>query len=391
MRKAAFRLHSNKEYDIIGCTYIISEAHVNNISFCKKIFSVLLAMLLGVCASGAIGVIIPSAMYLSAVSVFSSALLAFLFGFAGFLPAVTMAAVMLISGFAVGSWVIPAYLFVIGILPGAVMIYGSQKGLKFFSQVRNALIAELIAFVVLLGALRVLTGQDFASFFKTMFDEMISEMPEDAKDLFAEYLNQIINQQNASETKVNTENILSFLSDGMEQTLSLMMPVAMVMYSVLNGAVGVLWMNWLRRRHGEDNVQFVPLRGWRLSKQIILGLVIIFIAVIIIGNRMAEAGLSARLIAGTAIVCAACIQASASFLSRLAMMGVTVRRRTIFLFVFFFLSMVYFPIYGIMSALFGSKGLFAPKVRYIGHDGTPQKPEDDISNKNEDDNDKEDE
>ena len=362
---------------------------MNNSSLGKKSLSVILALLLGICVSGAIGVIVPSGMYLSALSVFSSMLLSFMYGFAGMLPVIIMSLSMLVSGFLVGSWLIPAYLMIVGIFPGTVLIWGSKKGIKFFSQVRNALIAELIAFVALLLAIRLMTGQDFASFFKLMFDDMISGLSPEAKVEFAGYLNQIINPQNASETAVDTENILAFFSDGMEQTLSLMMPVALIVYSVLNGAIGVLWMNWLRHRHAEKNVQFVPLRGWRLSKQITLGLLIVFVAVLIIGNKTAEAGIAAKFMAISAIVCAACIQASASFLSRLSMMGVSAKKRTLFLIVFFLLSMVYFPFYGIMSALFGSKGLFTPKVRFVNHNGMPQKPEDSMENDEDENNDKE--
>lgn len=364
---------------------------MNNSSIGKKAISVTLALLFGVCASGGIGLIIPGGMFLSALSVFSSTFIAFLFGYGGFLPAAVMAITMLITGYIAGGWIIPGYLMIIGILPGAVMIYSSFKGIKFFSQVRNAMIAELIAFVLLLGAMRYLTGQDFASYFKAMFDEMIDLLSPEAKNGFAEYLNQIINQQNASEGFVNTENILAFFSEGMEQTLSLMMPVALVVYSVLNGAVGVLWMNWLRIRRNEENVQFVPLRGWRLSKQITLGLIIVFVAVLIIGNKAAEEGLSAQIMAGAAILCAASIQACASFLSRLAMMGVSSKKRTLFLVGFFLLTSFYFPYYGIMSALFGSQGLFTPKKRFANPNGDIEKTDETKDNENvEDNNDKED-
>lgn len=367
---------------------------MNNSSIGKKAVSVILALLLGVCVSGAIGVIMPGGIFLSALSVFSSMLLAFLFGFGGFLPATVMAVTMLVSGYVVGGWVIPAYLLIIGIFPGAVMIYSSHKGIKFFGQVRNAMIVELIAFVLLLGAMRYLTGQDFASFFKQMYDEMIASLPPEAKEGFAEYLNQLINPQNSPESAVNTENVLAFFSDGMEQTLSLMMPVALVVYSVMNGAIGVLWMNWIRQRHGEENVQFVPLRGWRLSKQITLGLLIVFIAVLIIGKRAAETGVSAQIMAGAAIFCAACIQASASFLSRLTIMGLSAKKRTLFLVLFFILTSFYFPYYGMMSALFGSKGLLTPKRRFVNRMGnfenTDVNPTDETDETQEDDNDKED-
>ncbi len=364
---------------------------MKNSSLGKKILSVILALLLGLCASGAIGALIPSCMYLSALSVLSSLLLAFLYGFAGMLPVIVMALSMLVSGFVFGSWMIPAYLTIVDIVPGAVMIWGSRKGVKFFYQVRNALIAELIVFVVLLSAIRMITGQDFASFFKAIFDEMIMALSPEEQSAFAEYLNQIINPETAFETEFNTENILAFFSDGMEQTLSIMMPVALILYSFVNGAIGVLWMNWLRYRHGEENVQFVPLRGWRLSKQITLGLLIVFVAVLIVGNKAQEAGVSAKIMVVTAIVCAACIQASASFLSRLSMMGVSAKKRTLFLIVFFLISMVYFPFYGIMSALFGSKGLFVPKIRMVNHNGMPERPEDDVKNEEDKNNEKEDE
>ncbi|MBQ1257655.1 MAG: hypothetical protein IIX93_10340 [Clostridia bacterium] len=364
---------------------------MNNQSLGKKFIAAILAILFGLSASGAFGLVSSAGMYLSVLSVFSSMFLAFLFGYGGIFPASLMALTMLVSGFAVGGWMIPAYLLLIGILPGAVMIYGSKKGIRFFAQVRNAMIAILISFVILVLAIRSVTGQDFASFFKTMFDEMISTFSMEEKDAFAQYLNQIINQIDTQEAAVDTENILAFFSDGMEQTISLLMPVSMIIYAVLNGALGVLWMNWLRQKHGESNVEFVPVRGWRLSKQVTLGLAVVFVAVLIIGKNAQEAGISARIMAGTAIICAACIQASASFLSRLTVMGVSVKKRTLFLVVFILLTFVYFPFYGIMSALFGSKGLFTPKVRFVHHTGMPKNMDEKEKNENEEDNNEEDE
>lgn len=353
-----------------------------------------MALTFGACSCGFIGYVFPAGMYLSAMSVFSSALIAFLFGFGGMLPACVMAVTMIAGGYLAGGYLIPGYLIIIGVFPGAVMIYGSKKGMKFFSQVRNAMIAELLAFVLLLAAIRAYTGQDFASFFKSMFDQMMESLSLEAKNAFAEQLNLLINQQYAGEAIVQTEDILTFFSEGMEQTLALVMPVALVMYSVINGSVGVLWMNWLRKRHGEENVQFVPLRGWRLSKQVTLGLIIVFVAVQIIGGRLEETGLSAQMMVITAIICAAYIQACASFLVRFSLVGMRSGKRVLFLAVVIFIMGVFFPIYGIMSALFGSRGLFMPKVKVVvgnktSNPQTDDTPDDDKENENSDKNDEE--
>lgn len=347
------------------CTTIESEAHVKNSASTKKVFSVFLAIVFALCASGAVGFLIPGGMYLSVVSIFSSLLLAFLFGFAGMLPVIVMSVSMLAAGFFTGGWVISAYLFMIGIFPGAVMIYGSRKGLKFFVQVRNALIAEIAAFVIVLLSVKMLTNMDFATLFKSMFDEMMRSLSPEARDAFSEQLNILINQQYAGENAVATEDMLAYFSEGMEQTLSLMMPVAVILYSFSCGAIGVLWMNWLRYRNKEENVEFVPLRGWRLSKQVIIGLIVVSIAVLIIGNRTAEAGVSAKLMVVAAITCAAYVQASASFLTRLSLMGVSKGKRTVFLVLMILFTQIFFFVYGILSALFGSRGLFTPKVRMV--------------------------
>lgn len=328
----------------------------------RKIVSVFVGLMLGVCVSGAIGVFIPSLMSLSSMSVFSSTIMAVLYGFGGLVPALTMALSMILSGFILGDWVIAAYLFLIGILPGAIMIHGSKKGFRFFAQLRNAMIAELAAFVILLAALRFISGLDFSEFFKTIWDQMIDSLPLEARNAFAELLNELINQANADAGVITTEDMLTIFSDTMVQTLTIMMPIALMLYSVINASAGVLWMNWLRRRHNEENVQFVPLRGWRLSKQVTLGLLIVLIAVMIIGNEMGGTGVSAKIMVISAVFIAAVIQASASFLSRLHMMGVTSGKRILFLCLFAVMSFTFFPIYGILSALFGSKGLFTPKM-----------------------------
>lgn len=360
----------------------------------NKISGIILALLMGVSVSGMVGYFLPAAVFLSAFSVVSSMLLAFIFGYAGIPSAVVMAVAMLASGYLAGGAVIAGYLFVIGVFPGFVMIFGSIKGYKFFSQVRNALIAEIFSFVLILVAIRAFTGQDFAAFFRTMFDETLSTLPEENKEAFAQFLNEMINQQNAGDNAITTESVLAFFSEGMEQTLSVLMPFALVLYSVINGSVGVLWMNYLRTKHGEENVKYVPLSGWRLSKQITLGLIIIYIAVLIISKKVGTAGVSAQFIVIAAIVSASYIQASASFLSRFRLLGVTTGKRIAFLALMIFLSGPFFTMYGIMSALFGTKGLLTPKRRFVNPDGTPiqnakdQKENNDDKNNNS--NDKED-
>ena len=344
---------------------------MSKVSPINKIVGIILGILFGASVSGFAGSFLPAAQGFSALSVFSSVMLAFLFGFSGLIPALSMAVTMIATGYITGGVVLSGYLFIIGVLPGFVMILGSAKGFKFFSQVRNALIAEMIAFVLVLATIRAFTGQDFSAFFRTIWDEMLSVMPAESKDAFADFLNQMINQQNAAENAISTEDMLAFISEGMEQTLAIIMPFALVLYSVINGAVGVLWMNWLRARHGEENVKYVPLSGWRLSKQITLGLIIIFIAVLIISNKVGTAGVSAQFIVIAAIVCASYIQASASFLSRFRMLGMTTGKRIAFLAMMVFLSGPFFTMYGILSALFGSKGLFTPKRRITNPGQSP--------------------
>ena len=355
----------------------------------NKISGIILAVLLGVSVSGLVGYFLPAGEFLSASSIFSSMLLAFIFGYSGLLSAVIMAATMLVSGYIAGDVILSGDLFIIGVLPGFVMIFGSIKGYKFFSQVRNALLAEMLAFVLVLFAVRAFTGQDFSSFFRTIWDDMISVLPQENKEAFAEILNELINQQSAGENVIATEDMLAFISEGMEQTLSLLMPFALVLYSVINGAVGVLWMNWLRVRHGEENAKYVPLSGWRLSKQITLGFIIIFIAVLIIASRAGEAGVSARMMVRAAISAAA---TCASFLSRFRMLGVSTGKRAAFLALMIFLSGPFFTLYGILSALFGVQGLFMPKRKFVHPGSAPSQNMNQNQNDQEDDdqNDKED-
>ena len=65
-----------------------------------------------------------------------------------------------------------------------------------------------------------------------------------------------------------------------------------------------------------------------------------------------------------------------------------------FLAVVIFIMGVFFPIYGIMSALFGSRGLFMPKVKVVvgnktSNPQTDDTPDDDKENENSDKNDEE--
>lgn len=318
---------------------------------------------------------------------FSPVFITFLYGFSGIIPPVIMSAVMCLTGGVSGA----IMAFVSGILPSAVMIFSSFKGYKFFSQVRNAMIAELMVFVLLLVFIKTTTGQDFSAFFKTAFDEMFLIISEEEKEALAEIIYLMTNPDLTGEVQINAQEIITQFSETIEQTLTVLIPMSVVFFSVFSGAGSVLIMNWIRSKREEKEIPFVPLKGWRLSKQVTLGLIIVYIAVLIISKSNPEAGFAAELMVLSAVICASFIQASASILSRFSILGMSTAKRTIFLFVLYFVLGVFFAPYGIMSALFGSKGLFIPKIRMAGPEFTKDNKEvnDEDNNENKDETDKE--
>lgn len=359
----------------------------------RKLIGAVVAMLLGA-YTGGLGIYLEPSMSSAFIFVFlafcAPVFAAGIYGIGGIASYAALAASTLISAFIFGGWTNAIFLMIISIIPSSVMVFSSHKGVRFFSQVRNAMIAELIVFVVLLAAVRMLTGQDFASYFKNIWLETAESMPQEGKEAFLNLFNTLLAQSGSTDVQYTADELIKLMSEAMEQTITVMIPIAMVVYAFINGAISVLLMNWLRTKHTVGNVQFVPLRGWRLPKHLIIGLIVIYIAVLIIGKSAPEAGVAAEVMVIAAIFCASLVQASASILSRLTMAQLTSGKRTIVLFFMYFFAFAFLPFYGILSALVGSKGLFAPRVRRAGPDTMKTDKHDDNQQTNQkDDTDKE--
>jgi len=335
---------------------------MKNRNWLKFSAAMLMAVAFGFLASGILSQVSFSGAMFFMAAIISPLLMAFLYGYGGIGPASVMALAMVAGGFSFAGAEWAAALMIGAVVPAFVMIYSSYKGYGFFVQLRSALIIQFLAYLTLLLCLYLMTGKDIASLIYEELKKSVDLLPFEAKEAFAEFFRMMLETNADADALQTTEGLINALLSDVETILPVTIPSALILYSFINGAFGVLWVNWLRYKHGEENNQFIPVSGWRLSKEITLGLLIFYILSIILGRTAGERAISAISMVATAVTCAAYVQAAASILSRFKAAGMSRTKRTWICIPILIIGSQFAMFYGIMSALFGSKGLFKPKM-----------------------------
>ena len=335
---------------------------MKNRSFGRLTVSILLAFFFAVCASGLVLALGITSAPLALLMFISPMLCMFLYGFGGLIPSVVMlASLEALSFFFLGSqWAIGVFLAVV--LPSAEMIYSSSKGMKFFKQLRCALAAQALGIVLMLGAMVMIYGPNLGAVAGDYLRETVMSFGEEARQALAEVVRQIYAAMKL-EIIVDDSELLDLLIAEFEQMFKVSAPLVLVSITGYNAAIGVLWGNWLRARHGEDKVQYVSLDGWRLPASTTLAVLVMLVltyALTYTGSVECEMVYNVVL----SVISLLCLsQASASILSRMKRSGTTAGKRTvIFIALLVFLN-IYLVFYGALSALFGSQGLVTKALK----------------------------
>ena len=335
---------------------------MKNRSVGRMAVSVLLALFFAFCASGLFLSLGVNAAPLALCMFISPMLCMFLYGFGGIVPSAVMLAALeaLCLVFLSGEWALGVFLAVV--LPSAEMIYSSSKGAAFFDQLRRALAAQALGIVLMLGAMVLKFGPDLGAAAGSYLRETTLSFGEDAQKAVTDVIRQIYAAMNLTIT-ANDQELLDLLFAEFEQMFKVATPLALVSLTGYNAAIGVLWGNWLRARHGEDKVQYVAMDGWRLPTSTILAVLIalaVTYGLTFTGSVECEMVFNVVLSASS-LLCLS--QASASILSRMKAGGSSAGKRiAIYVAMLLFLN-IYLVFYGAFSALFGSKGLITTALK----------------------------
>ena len=336
---------------------------MENRSSGKRILAMVLAALFGVCASGLSMGISLMAAFFSMIALIAPMLSMFLYGFGGIQAAAAMLITMEIGSYFAGGITWTLTLFLAAAIPAATMIYFSAKGAPFFRQIRYALAAQALGLVAVLALMYLHFGADLgtvlADYVRDAFSGLDAEMTEAVASIFRN-----IYQQAGLTLPEDSAELLSQMAAQYEQTVKVLLPVLMVSVVGVNGGIGVLWGNYLRARHGEANVKYVAMSGWRLPARTVAGLLFTLIATYALASTGNADWLMVNSVFLAIGMLAAQVQACASILSRLRLTGMSAKKRAIFfVLMLLFLNVVGLVAYGVLSAFIGSKGLITTVLK----------------------------
>lgn len=301
------------------------------------------------------------------VVLLSGVFMAFLYFYAGPVPAWLFTGVQLAStAFALDTtfmWM----LLVGGTLPAAVVIRGIARKQPFFEQLRRG-IAAYAAGVI--GAILIAYMRYGGNMIGKLVDALQGQfdlMPDEMFAPFVDALNAALTasglpgmrQVTVSDYRAQLTGILSLLGDTYGQTL----PGTLLSGAALSGVLSVLWGNWIQARRGlATNDSYVGLNAWFLPRQVTFGLALIWVVSYILSETGYAGGSAAYTTVYQLVSMAFYVQALAAIDRFFYRRGASSRRRTRLV----VLAMVFgllFRLFGAMmfilgaaSALFGSHG-----------------------------------
>ena len=334
-----------------------------NPSTIRLIIGLVLAVVFGIGSSGIAILFSPETIPLVMMIPFIPVFIMVLYGYSGYLPPmVYITAFGIGTSFTLGPWAALGILAAFAI-PGFCMIYVSKKGLPFFQQIRFSMIMQAVSIVFVIVILYSAYGSDLGGMAAQAMRSSFEEIPAESKEAFAEMIASMNSQFGLAIEYTTAEDLFNKLEKIFEQSIKITVPMMMVVCIIVNGAIGPLWGNAIRAKRGDEGVQFVPIRGWRLPPITIIAIIMCYIITMIL-TLMQRAEIDMLyLLASVCVFFAFSVQASASVLSRMFRAGVKKGQRTLICTLMFILAPSFFQIYGVTSALFGSQGVFMPLIR----------------------------
>ncbi len=321
----------------------------------RMIIGYSLALLFGVCSSGILFDGIQISMLVNFVSI-SPILASFLYAYGGIWATVIMLGSMLAGGLFSYGGVWSACLALAVCVPVTVTVYSSKSGAAFFAQLRRTLAAQALGLVAALGIVYFKYSENISVVAARGLENLINGLSPEYREALVEII-KLMAEQLGSALQGDTEVIIAQIISSFEDIIEVGLPVMLVSYIAVNACVSVLWCNFLRARHGDDNVKYIPISGWRLQPAPILGLTACFVATYLLCFTGVPAWAQVFNVVSAAVSFAALVQALASILSRMKKNGMRPFPRNALALASVLIIGQLLTYYGILSAYVGSQGV----------------------------------
>ncbi len=328
---------------------------MKKVSLSRMIIGYSLALLFGICSSGVLFKGIQISMLVNFVTL-SPILASFLYAFAGIWATVVMLLTMLVGGLFSYGGLWSGCLALAVCVPVTVTVYSSKTGAYFFSQLRRVLVAQALGLVAALGIVFLKYGENISVLAARGLESLIDGMPPEHRETLVDVI-KMMAQQLGSALEGDTAEILGQLVASFESFVEVGLPIMLVSFTAVNACASVLWCNFLRSRHGEDNVKYVSLSGWRLQPALILGLTACFVVTRLMCLTEMPAWIQVFSVVSAAVSFAALIQALASILNRMKKNGMRPFSRNALAVASVMFLGEFLTYYGMLSAFIGSQGV----------------------------------
>lgn len=286
---------------------------------------------------------------LAPVILLSGLFMVFLFCFAGRLPAWLFLAVQLGATAALLDTTFMWMFLVAGSLPAIITLRWIVLKKPFFEQMKLSIVFYGIGLVAALCIAFSVYGGNMVGQLMDALRDQFKRMPDDMFTPFVDAVNSAqlgsgmgIKAITVSDYRAQMMGVLSLMGEAYEQTL----PGALLTGALLSGILSVLWGNWLCARHGlATNASYIPPTRWFLPPQVTIGLLLMWLAVIILRETGYASGAAVYTAVYSIVNVAFIIQALCTIDRALYRRGASNRRRRV--------MMAFGAIFSLILRLFG--------------------------------------
>ncbi len=287
-----------------------------------------------------------------------------------------------------------AYMWIVlcaGILPSIAIARGIGMHRPFGTQLRNGIAAAAVGSIASALLASLMVGGNIVDWLYSLVSEAMHALPVAYQNMLTKSIEPIYGMS------ISPDQILSVVDRAIALILpdsKMRFPAALFGGAILNGLFGVAFGNkYLHKRQLTGKECYKPLREWALPGSMTGGLLLILAISFILYNFNVKNSLPVFMVVLTISEYAFCVQAFGSIARRTAMKN-NRRGAQIVLYIaliaaILFGGLMYIAIYGCLSALLGSHGFMAQKVRETMKSGDSKSDKDDNQHDNNE-NDKDD-
>lgn len=323
----------------------------------------LIGALAGLSCGGMLYLIPLAGQLLSFTVVFPVLLALTVYGAGDLLGYAAFALATVICGY-LGGGVMHSMVYLLAvIIPTAIMIRIELSGkMRFYDRMFVSLGIELLALVSALALLRYVNGTEIAQQMGQMMNRSFALLSEADRELLSGYYAKVLS---ALGYEISAESPARILEDSvqvMTEFIKLTLPAVLVVLATVNVFPGCLLCSYIRKKRNLPNASYEPVIAWRMPAHYVGGLALLTAAGVA-ASLMTNSGGVVLTTVLTACSLALFIQYLASITDRLSRspMGKGMR---VFLFIADTLLLFQIlPLYGLLSMLFGSKGVISGYIR----------------------------